>query len=139
MFAALKAKVNVVATLSLTENAIGPKAQKPLTIWPTVRGTCEITNTDCEGRLALVDAFTYVQRTYRVHTILDCATLTLGVWMICGDTMVRRPRAVHPCPLPTLVTALTSSPLLSARRSVSARSSLTMTACGRDCRRRVRG
>ena len=85
--AALAAKVNVVATLSLAENMIGPHAQKPLTIWPTVRGTVEISNTDCEGRLALVDAFTYVQRHYRPHTILDCATLTLGVWMICGDVM----------------------------------------------------
>ena len=85
--ATLGAKVNVVATLSLAENMIGPHAQKPLTIWPTVRGTVEISNTDCEGRLALVDAFTYVQRHYRVHTLLDCATLTLGVWMICGDIM----------------------------------------------------
>ena len=85
--AALSAKVNVVATLSLAENIIGPNAQKPLTIWPTVRGTVEISNTDCEGRLALVDAFTYVQRHYRVHTLIDCATLTLGVWMICGDIM----------------------------------------------------
>ena len=85
--AALGAKVNVVATLSLAENMIGPNAQKPLTIWPTVRGTVEVSNTDCEGRLALVDAFTYVQRHYRVHTLLDCATLTLGVWMICGDVL----------------------------------------------------
>ena len=85
--ATLKAKVNVIATLSLAENMIGPNAQKPLTVWPTVKGTVEIQNTDCEGRLALVDAFTYVQANYAVHTILDCATLTLGVWMICGDLM----------------------------------------------------
>ena len=43
--AALKVKANIVATLSVAENMIGPHAQKPLAIWPTVRGTVQITNT----------------------------------------------------------------------------------------------
>ena len=115
--AALQARVNVVCVLAVAENMIGPQAQKaracmnavtaqhsprscfltpsspacpvrqPLTIWPTVKGSVEITNTDCEGRLALVDAFSYVQRVHGVQTVIDCATLTLGVWDICSDVM----------------------------------------------------
>ena len=39
------------------------------------------------GTALSVDAFTYVQRHYAVHTVIDCATLTLGVWNICSDIM----------------------------------------------------
>lgn len=44
---------------------------------PSAQGlTVEINNTDAEGRLALVDAMTHVQREYKPATMVDMATLT---------------------------------------------------------------
>ena len=47
----------------------------------------EIGNTDAEGRLALADAFTLVQRHYSPHTIIDIATLTGACIIALGDQL----------------------------------------------------
>ena len=45
----------------------------------------EIGNTDAEGRLALADTITYVQRFYHPHTIVDVATLTGACVIALGE------------------------------------------------------
>lgn len=83
--AQLKIPVNVVAVLALAENAIGPAAYKPHTIIPTPKGSVEVSNTDAEGRLALADAFSYVQKVYKPHTLIDAATLTGACVVALGE------------------------------------------------------
>lgn len=78
-------KVNVVAALAVAENAIGPDAFKPLTIVPSVKGTVEIQDTDAEGRLALADAMTYVQRQFKPAKLIDLATLTGAALVALGE------------------------------------------------------
>jgi len=45
----------------------------------------EIGNTDAEGRLVLADAFTYVQRHYKVKKMVDLATLTGACVVALGE------------------------------------------------------
>jgi leucyl aminopeptidase len=47
--------------------------------------TIEVINTDAEGRLVLCDALTWVQRTKRVKTIVDLATLTGAMIVSLGN------------------------------------------------------
>ena len=81
----LKLKQNIVGVLALAENAISADAYKPLTILPSVAGSVEIQDTDAEGRLALVDAMTYVQKKYPVTTLIDLATLTGAAVVALGE------------------------------------------------------
>jgi leucyl aminopeptidase len=46
--------------------------------------TVEIANTDSEGRLVLIDTFTYVQEKYKPKKIIDLATLTLTTTIALG-------------------------------------------------------
>jgi leucyl aminopeptidase len=67
--------------LALAENAIGHQSYMPSQIIKSLKGTTvEITNTDAEGRLALADAFTFVQdrakTKKKVSQLIDLATLT---------------------------------------------------------------
>ena len=71
--------VNVDFVFSLAENAIGPEAMKPMDIVQGLSGkTVEVGNTDAEGRLALADAMSYVQRSCgeAPQRIVDVGTLT---------------------------------------------------------------
>jgi len=83
--AAAKLPVNIVAVIALAENAIGPNAVKPHTIVPTFKGSVEINNTDAEGRLALADAFMYVQKTHQPKRMIDMATLTGACVVALGE------------------------------------------------------
>ena len=83
--ASMKLRVNVVACIALAENAIGDLAQKPYAIVPSRKGTIQISNTDAEGRLALADAFSYVQEHFKVSSIIDIATLTGACVMALGN------------------------------------------------------
>ncbi|MBI3236290.1 MAG: aminopeptidase [Chlamydiales bacterium] len=47
--------------------------------------TVEIGNTDAEGRLVLADAFSYVQKHYKVARLIDMATLTGGIVVALGE------------------------------------------------------
>lgn len=84
--ALLKPKLNLVVTLATADNAVDACSIKPHTIIDTIKGSVEISNTDAEGRLALADAMTLVQRYHRPHTIIDVATLTGACVMALGET-----------------------------------------------------
>ena len=85
--AVLRPKVNVVGVLAVAENSIGSAAYKPHSILHTSKGTVEVGNTDAEGRLALADAFTLVQRSYSPSTIVDVATLTGACVVALGEQL----------------------------------------------------
>lgn len=77
-----KARANVVGVIALVENMPDGKAQRPSDIVTSMSGqTIEIINTDGEGRLALADALTWVQREWKPVRIIDLATLT-GAMMV---------------------------------------------------------
>jgi len=79
-------KINIVFAMGVAENAIGSRAYKPGDIIKSMKGlTVEIGNTDAEGRLVLVDTFTYVQREFKPKELIDLATLT-GACMIALGT-----------------------------------------------------
>ena len=80
--------VNYVAVIPLAENAIGNKAYKPGDIFYSMSGkTMEIFDTDCEGRLIMVDAFTYLQKFYSPKIVVDVATL-MNTSSILGEERV---------------------------------------------------
>ncbi|MBD3391261.1 MAG: aminopeptidase [Chitinivibrionales bacterium] len=84
----LKPKLNVVGVITCAHNAVGSNAYFPGDVYTSYAGTnVEITNTDAEGRLALADAFAYVQKHYRPSHVIDLATLTGSVVMALGDTV----------------------------------------------------
>jgi leucyl aminopeptidase len=77
VLAKLKPQVNVTGVMCLAENAIGPLAVHPLDIVKSLRGlTVEVTHTDAEGRLCLVDGICFAERNRKVSTLIDIATLT---------------------------------------------------------------
>jgi len=97
--ASLKLKQRVVALIPAAENMVDTDAYRPSDIIRFCNGvTCEVTNTDAEGRLVLADALAYGCKTYKPKAIVDLATLTGGVVValgsfcagcFCGDTDLR--------------------------------------------------
>ncbi len=82
----LKAKVNVVAVMAVTENLISGKAQRPGDVVKTYSGkTAEVLNTDAEGRLVLIDALSYAQKDFKANKLIDIATLTGAIIIALGD------------------------------------------------------
>lgn len=72
----LKPRVEVHGFMAMTENMIGARAYKPGDVLKTMRGkTVEVTNTDAEGRLVLIDAMAYAQL-QKPDAMIDLATLT---------------------------------------------------------------
>lgn len=72
----IKPKVNILALIPATENAISPIAIHPGDVVKSFGGkTVEINNTDAEGRLTLGDAVAYAN-SVGVDEIIDLATLT---------------------------------------------------------------
>ena len=72
----LKPRVNILALMPATENAIGGSAIHPGDVFTPYGGkTVEIVNTDAEGRLILADAVAYAARA-GADEIVDVATLT---------------------------------------------------------------
>lgn len=71
-----KPRVNIVALIPATENAIGARAIHPGDVFKSFSGkTVEVNNTDAEGRLTLGDAVAYANK-IGVDEIIDLATLT---------------------------------------------------------------
>lgn len=84
--AELKLKVNLIGTLAVAENAIGPASYKPGDVYRSYSGkTVEISNTDAEGRLVLADAISYIEDKYTPKMIIDVATLTGGMVIALGE------------------------------------------------------
>lgn len=72
-----KARANVVGVCGLVENMPSDRATRPGDVVTSMSGiTVEIINTDAEGRLVLIDAMTWAQRTYGPDVMIDLATLT---------------------------------------------------------------
>ena len=73
----------VFAVCCMAENAIGPGSYRSDDIITFHSGkTCEINNTDAEGRLVLADGVSYAARDLKADLVVDIATLT-GAALIC--------------------------------------------------------
>jgi len=84
--ASLKVPVHVVAVLPAAENMVNGDAYRPDDIITMYNGvTCEVTNTDAEGRLVLADALAYTCKKLKPTHIVDAATLTGGVVVALGE------------------------------------------------------
>ena len=83
--AKLKVKRRVVGIVGLAENMIDREAYRVDDILTFCNGvTCEVTNTDAEGRLVLADCLAYGTKTYKPAAVVDFATLTGGVVVALG-------------------------------------------------------
>lgn len=81
----LKIKRRVIGVVGLAENMIDREAYRVDDILTFCNGvTCEVTNTDAEGRLVLADCLAYGTKTYKPAAVLDFATLTGGVVVALG-------------------------------------------------------
>jgi len=81
-----KAKANVIGICGLVENMPDGNAQRPGDVVTSMSGqTIEVLNTDAEGRLVLCDCVTWVQKTHKVKTIVDLATLTGAMIISLGS------------------------------------------------------
>lgn len=81
----LKAPVHVVGVVVLAENMPDGNALKPGDVISSLGGkTIEIIDTDCEGRLALADGISYVQKYFSPKTLIDLGTLTLETFGALG-------------------------------------------------------
>ncbi len=81
-----KARANVIGVMGLVENMPDGNATRPGDVLTSMSGqTIEVLNTDAEGRLVLADAITWVQRTHRVKTVVDLATLTGAMIVSLGN------------------------------------------------------
>lgn len=89
MCAISKAKLNknIVAVVAACENLISGHAYKPGDIINSMgKKTIEITNTDAEGRLTLIDAVYYIINNENASSVVDIATLTGAAVVALGDT-----------------------------------------------------
>lgn len=81
-----KIKKNVVAVVAACENIISSKAYKPGDIITSMSGkTIEILNTDCEGRLTLIDAVHYIINNENANKVVTIATLTGAAFTVLGN------------------------------------------------------
>lgn len=77
---------HIIGVTPITDNLIGPKAQKVADVVTTYSGkTVEVNNTDAEGRLILCDAMAYAIDKYKPEAIIDVATLTGACMMALGE------------------------------------------------------
>lgn len=82
--AQLKANVNVLGVMAVTENALSGKPQMPGDIVRSYSGkTVEVVNTDAEGRLVLMDGLTWAQKLGATN-LIDIATLTGAISVALG-------------------------------------------------------
>lgn len=82
-----KLPLHVVCILAIAENVIDANAYRLDDIVTHCNGiTCEVSNTDAEGRLILADALAWGTATYKPRAVIDAATLTGGVIVALGRT-----------------------------------------------------
>jgi leucyl aminopeptidase len=81
-------KINLIGAIPIVENMVSGKATRPGDIIRSYDGkTIEIGNTDAEGRLILIDAMSYVVKTYKPQYLIDVATLTGACVVALGEKM----------------------------------------------------
>ncbi len=84
--AKIKPKFNLIGAIPIVENMLSGKATRPGDIIRSYAGkTIEIGNTDAEGRLILIDAISYVVKTYKPQFLIDVATLTGACVVALGE------------------------------------------------------
>ena len=84
--ASIKPKINLIGAIPIVENMPSGKATRPGDIIRSYAGkTIEIGNTDAEGRLILIDAMSYVVKTYKPQYVIDVATLTGACVVALGE------------------------------------------------------
>lgn len=80
-----KLPLNLVAVVTMVENMPSANSYKVDDILTSMSGqTVEVLNTDAEGRLALADALWYIQKRFKVKTLIDIATLTGAASVVFG-------------------------------------------------------
>lgn len=80
-----KLPLNLVAVVTMLENMPSATSYKVDDILTSMSGqTVEIINTDAEGRLTLADSLWYIQKRFKVKTLVDIATLTSSVEIAFG-------------------------------------------------------
>jgi len=141
---------NLHALFCLAENAVGPIAVRPDDIIKLYSGrTCEVTNTDAEGRLVLGDGVAYAFKDLKADVILDMATLTgaqgiatgkyhaavltnNGPWEdFCVEAGLASADLVHPMPFaPELHFTEFTSAVADMTNSVSDRSNCQVSCAG---------
>jgi leucyl aminopeptidase len=86
--AMIKTKFNLIGAIPIVENMPSGKATRPGDIIRSFAGkTIEIGNTDAEGRLILIDAISYVTKTFKPQILIDVATLTGACVVALGEKM----------------------------------------------------
>ncbi|GBC62749.1 leucyl aminopeptidase [Desulfonema ishimotonii] len=86
--ARLKPAYNVVGIMPLVENMPSGTAIHTGDIVTSYAGkTVEISNTDAEGRLILIDAIAYAIETWQPDTLIDLATLTGACAIALGEKL----------------------------------------------------
>jgi probable aminopeptidase NPEPL1 len=81
----LGSRRRITAVLCVAENAVGPDATRPDDILRLYSGrSCEVNNTDAEGRLVLADGLAWVRKHRSPGRIIDLATLTGAAAMATG-------------------------------------------------------
>ena len=84
--ARINPRINLIGAIPIVENMISGKATRPGDIIRSYAGkTVEIGNTDAEGRLILIDAMSYVAKTYQPQYVIDVATLTGACVVALGE------------------------------------------------------
>ncbi|CAI2367309.1 unnamed protein product [Moneuplotes crassus] len=82
----LELKINICFAFAIAENSVDANSYRPSDIYKSYKGlTVEIANTDSEGRLVLIDTFSYIQEQYNPKRIIDLATLTGTTMIALGD------------------------------------------------------
>jgi leucyl aminopeptidase len=82
----LDLKVNVIAIVPATENAIGENSYKPGDVYISSNNkSVEVKNTDAEGRLILAEALSYATRKIKPCRIIDLASLTGACVVALGE------------------------------------------------------
>lgn len=82
----MKPSVHVIGAVPIVENMPSGDSYRPGDIFKSLGGkTIEITNTDAEGRLILIDALTHVAKQYKPDVMIDLATLTGACMVALGE------------------------------------------------------
>lgn len=77
--------INVAAVMVMAENMPSADSYKVDDVLISMSGqSVEVINTDAEGRLTLADALWYIQKKFKVKTLIDIATLTGASSVVFG-------------------------------------------------------
>lgn len=82
----LRPSVHIIGAIPIVENMPSGDSYRPGDIFKSLNGkTIEITNTDAEGRLILIDTLTYIAKNYKPDMMIDLATLTGACMVALGE------------------------------------------------------